>query len=290
MYQQLTKERRYTLLSLMKAGYKQKDICRVIGCHRSTIYRELKRNTVGKRYSAIKAENLKTNRRADNRPPGRLSDEIKERIKFYLKLKWSPEQIFGYCQKEGLEMVSHETIYKYIYSQPRSLKLYKELRRRVRKRKKRSSLRPRRQVYDSKPKIKDRPAEVDEKQRIGDWEGDLIVGAHQTGYLVTLVERKTKYTLIGYVKRNNSKAVTREIVKLFKTIPSDQRKTLTLDNGPEFAQHKNIRKRSLLDVFYANPYCSWERGLNENTNGLIRQYFPKRSKFDHITKEDIKDQ
>jgi len=101
------------------------------------------------------------------------------------------------------------------------------------------------------------------------------------------VDRKTKFTLIGFVKSKKSKVVTREIVRLFKQVPKEFRKTLTLDNGPEFAQHKNLRRRCSLDVFYANPYCSWERGLNENTNGLIRQYFPKRSKFDKITKEDV---
>ena len=288
MYQQLTKERRYTLMSLIKAGLKQQDICRILGCHRSTIYRELKRNKSGTRYSALKAQKLRDERRVNNRPPAKLTDEIKSLIDYYLKKKWSPEQITGYCRKAGVSMVSHETIYQYIYSLvPKGIKLHHHLRRKVRYRRKRSLARPKRRLQDSRPMIEERPEEVDQKLRLGDWEGDLIVGAHSTGYLVTLVERKSKYTLIGFVKSRVSKVVTREIVKLFKQVPAEFKKTLTLDNGAEFSQFKNLRRRCGLDVFYANPYCSWERGLNENTNGLIRQYFPKRSKFNKITKEDI---
>jgi len=288
MYQQLTREKRYTLMSLMKAGYKQKDICSVLGCNRSTIYRELKRNSTDRGYSAIQATNLAQSRRADNRPPKKLTEAITQLIECYVLQKWSPEQIAGFCKKHRLDMVSHETIYLYLYRLAKQgKKLHKNLRRRVRARKDRGLIRPRMRLQDNRPMIADRPEEVELKQRVGDWEGDLIVGAYQTGNLVTLVDRKTKFTLIGFVKSKKSKVVTREIVRLFKQVPKEFRKTLTLDNGPEFAQHKNLRRRCSLDVFYANPYCSWERGLNENTNGLIRQYFPKRSKFDKITKEDV---
>lgn len=288
MYQQLTQDKRYTLMSLMKAGYKQKEICRVLNCHRSTIYRELKRNTLGFRYSALTAEKESKARRANNRPLGRLTSEIKSTIKYYLNLKWSPEQIVGYCRKQGIDMVSHETIYLYLYRLAKKGGiLHKNLRRKVRFRRNRSLIRPRRRLQENKPMIETRPEEVELKERIGDWEGDLIVGAHQTGNLVTLVDRHTKFTLIGFAKSKKSKVVTREIARLFRQVPKEWRKTLTLDNGPEFSQYKNIRKRCSIDVFYANPYCSWERGLNENTNGLIRQYFPKRSSFKKITKEDI---
>ena len=135
--------------------------------------------------------------------------------------------------------------------------------------------------------IDTRPAEVETRARVGDWEGDLINGAHETGNLVTLVERKTRFTLIGRTESKEADEVTLAICASFKALPQKSRLSLTLDNGKEFARHEQIAQTTHMDVYFARPYHSWERGTNENTNGLIRRLHPKKSSFSGIGKAEL---
>ena len=217
-YKQLTQDQRYTLYNLRKIGFTQKKIASILGCHRSTIYREIKRNGLGD-YRPLRAHNMYLERKANNRPPSKRTPEMEAFIRDHLEKKWSPEQIKGHCKRNGIDMVSHESIYQFIYH--RTYKgefLHYFLRRKVRKRKDRKSLKPRRSLTENRPMIADRPDEVDQKSRMGDWEGDLIVGFKGSGFILTLVERVSKYTLIGFCKSRESKVVTREIVRLFKQV------------------------------------------------------------------------
>ena len=185
-------------------------------------------------------------------------------------------------------MPCHETIYQYIYRDSSSGGvLYTHLRQSKKRRKiptRRASLK---ETISNRKSIEDRPSIIDDKIRFGDWEGDLIVGRGQSGYLMTLVDRKSKYTLIEHSPIKTSKAICRQVVKAIKRIPKEYCHSITFDNGTEFAQHQNMKSRTGCDIYFAHPYSSWERGLNENTNGLIRQYFPKKHDFSTITKEEV---
>jgi IS30 family transposase len=191
---------------------------------------------------------------------------------------------------DGRPWVSKETIYKHIYANAKvGGTLWKHLPRAKRKRKRRC---PRlegrgRGRIPNQRMIDTRPLEVETRQSVGHWEGDLINGAHETGNLVTLVERKTRFTLIGRTDSKECKEVRRVIRCLFDGLPQTVRKSLTLDNGKEFAQHEELAQAIRMDVYFAKPYHSWERGTNENTNGLIRRLHPKKSSFSKIDKDEL---
>jgi IS30 family transposase len=289
-YLQITVEQRYQMDVLLKAGYSKAHIAQELGIHRSTVYREIKRN------STIKLGNY-TARQADE-----FAQERKERFKkhrvFTLSMKkfidnkilqeeWSPEQIKGYCQKQDIPMVSHERIYQYIYqNKAQGGILYQHLRVTKKFRKRYGTNNKRCSNIKDRVSIELRPNIVNEKSRYGDWEADTIIGANQKGAILTMVERKSLFTLMSQVEKKNSTNISKQMINLMA--PYKQLVlTITTDNGTEFAQHKRVAKKLETDCYFAHPYTSWERGLNENTNGLIRQYIPKKAKFDNILLSEI---
>lgn len=282
----LDQEKRYEIYGLLKAGYSQKMIAKEIGVHSCTISRELKRNTGFKGYRPKQAQRFSDQRQKEIPKAIRFTEAIRLEIDSLIKLDWSPEQIAGTALTEKKGMVSIERIYQYIWQdKAEGGQLYEHLRRKG-KAKKTYGGRDLRGQIKNKVSIKERPKEVDEKKEFGHWEIDLMVGSHHKGFLVTAVERVTKHTLIGHSKKKDSMSVTDELIRIFKPHKSAV-KTITADNGKEFAGHERVAKELEADYYFANPYSSWERGLNENTNGLIRQYFPKGVDLREVSRKQL---
>ena len=283
-YKQLTYEERYTLMSLKKAQFSNKKIAIFLNRAVSTIGRELKRNRGKRYYSAKQAHSYYMARRQIPYPDLKLTEQIKSIIENKLiKKKWSPEQISNHLKKVGLG-VSHELIYQYIHKDKLSGGiLYKSLRRSGRKYRKRNINKIR---IKNRISIAERPDTVDKKQRFGDWEGDTIIGKGHKSSVLTLVERKSKFLLIRKLSNHSSEELNKAILKSFKK-SKDLFKTLTVDNGLEFAGHQKLTNDLDGNVYFATPYSPWERGLNENTNGLIRQFFPKGTDFNNILEDEV---
>jgi IS30 family transposase len=208
----------------------------------------------------------------------RFNEDMKKIIEEKIKENWSPEQINGYCKKHKINMVSHERIYLYVREDKvKGSELRKYLRHAKKRRKKYGTEERRGQIKD-KRSIDERPKIVDQKIRFGDWEADTIIGHNHKGCILTLVERKTKITLIENVKNKKAATIKEAIVKQLTPLKNFCH-TITFDNGKEFAMHKEVEKALEIKTYFAHPYSSYERGLNENTNGLIRQYIPKKTDF-----------
>jgi len=287
VYTQLTREQRYQIYAFLKAGFSQSAIANEINVHKSTISRELERNKGKKGYRPKQAHALSGHRRKQAVKFVKLTPGLIEHIENFIKQDFSPEQVSGYLKRAFNLFVSHETIYQYILKdKAHGGKLYQHLRHANKKRKKRYGSYDRRGQITGRISIDDRPVIVDEKERIGDWEIDTVIGRNHKGVLVTIVERKSKYTLIKKVDNKKADIVSEARIDLLN--PFRRRVlTITSDNGKEFAQHDLIAKELKSDFYFAHPYHSWERGLNENTNGLIRQYFPKGTSFKMVTDENI---
>lgn len=285
-YNQLTYEHRNEIKAYLKLGLKMVFIAHLIGVHKSTICRELKRNSGLRGYRPNQAQHKANSRKKNSRKNTRFTQAVKQRVEFYIKQDWSPEQISGRLALEEDIHISHETIYQYIWADKQSGgDLYTHLRGARKKKKKRYGKKDARGQIKDCVRIDERPAIVDNKERIGDWEIDTIIGSHHQGALVSAVERKSQLTLIEYVPQKEADIVTKTIINMLKPFKSKVL-TITVDNGKEFALHKKIAQELEANVYFAHPYHSWERGLNENTNGLIRQYFPKKYDFRNITKQD----
>jgi IS30 family transposase len=287
-YNQLTLEKRYHILALIKQGLKQKEIAIEIDVHPSTISRELKRNRINNQaYSAEQAQVQSTVRHKQKHKRKAITKRIEKYIRDKLKEDWSPEQISGRLRREKDITIHHETIYRFIYTnKANGGRLYKHLRHKNKKYHKRSNEYGQRGVIIDRVMIDKRPKVVDKKSRIGDLEIDTVIGKNHVGALVTIVDRKSKFALIKKVKSKQAKEVTAALIEMLTPIaPVVQ--TITSDNGKEFAYHKEVSKAIKADFYFANPYHSWERGLNEHTNGLIRQYLPKQTDFTQTSKEEI---
>jgi IS30 family transposase len=184
--------------------------------------------------------------------------------------------------------ISHETIYRWIYSDANNEgTLYKHLRRRRKKRRRQKRYGAGRRFIPGRVGIAERPAIVNSRKRFGDWEADTIEGKKSSGYIATHVERKSRYLMAAKLVDKKSDSLTMQSIRLFCGIPKKMRQTLTVDNGSEFAKFKELEDRTGLAVYFADPYAAWQRGTNENTNGLLRQYFPKGTDFSKITEEDL---
>lgn len=217
-----------------------------------------------------------------------MTAELRQTVVLYLKEDWSPEQISGYLKENGGDSVSHETIYQFILDdKANGGNLYQHLRQAKKKRKKRYGASDRRGEIKHRLSIDERPKLVEKRERIGDWEIDLVIGQNHRGALVTLVDRLSLKTLIAKVERKQSSLVASATIKLLRPYKDSATHTITADNGKEFAGHELISQKLGSDFYFAHPYSSWERGTNENTNGLIRQYFPKQSSFEQITGKDL---
>jgi len=269
-YKQLSQAQRYQIGILNKAGKNQKETAELLGVSGSTVCRELKRNRGKKGYFPKQAQIKTDKRRTQAVKVLKMTAEVVIEIEQKIRLDWSPEQISG-----KLEItISHERIYQHIWADKRNGgTLYKHLRQSNKKRKKQ---------YGSK----DKRGQIRNRISIGDWEIDTVIGKNHQGALVTIVDRVSQFTLIKKVASKHAEVVTEATVLLLQPY-LDKTLTITADNGKEFAGHGKIKEQLNADVYFAHPYSSWERGLNENTNGLIRQYFTKGSSFETITDDEV---
>jgi transposase, IS30 family len=277
-YTHLTREERYQIYALKKAGHKQYEIAELLERSESTISRELARNIGGRGYRPKQAQCMADDRRAMNART--IDDATWQFAQEMLMLQWSPEQISGHAD------ISPETVYQRVYANKRAGGLLWKNLRCQKKRKKRYGKIDRRGMIPNRHSIEDRPAVVETRSRVGDWEADTVIGKNHRQAIVSIVERKSGFTLIHKVERKTALAVSQAMIGLLKP---HQKKvhTITSDNGREFAGHEEIACRLKADFYFAHPYSSWERGTNENTNGLIRQYFPKSRDFVTITQQEI---
>ena len=290
-YRQLTEEDRIDIYALKQAGKKQKQIAAHLGVSPSTISRELARNTGLKGYRPKQAHQFALERRHTARKAVKMTPETITYIETRIRQEHSPEQIAQHMKRDPNwtgPSVSHERIYQHIWQDKAGEgTLHRHLRIvGTKKKRKRRNSRDTRGRIPHRVGIEKRPKIVAPKIRIGDWEGDTIVGKNHQGALVTLVDRKSKFTLIGKVQRYTAQAVTETIIQLMDDLPRPHH-TLTVDNGKEFADHQTVAQTLNLNVYFADPYSAWQRGVNENTNGLIRQYVPKGTDLNDLTESDI---
>jgi len=278
----LTPEERYQIYTMRSLGQGINAIARALGRAKSTISEEVKRNTGERGYRPRQAERLSQARRSlANSGASKLKGDVLTYIETGLKAQWSPEQISGRLMLERGVAISHEAIYQYVLrDRQNGGQLYVGLRRSQRCYKKRYGKKGSRGKLKNRRDIDERPASVEKRKEFGHWEIDTVQRYDTTGHFVTLVERKTRLTLIAEVPSLHADIVSNATVSLLTTIRSHV-KSITSDNGKEFANHEEIAKKLQSDFYFAKPYHSWERGTNENTNGLIRQYSPKRqTKFE----------
>ncbi len=289
-YKRVTKTERTLIRKWRQEGYGHREIARRLGRNASTISREIRRNTGGNGYRPGQAQRM-AQERAKRPGVRRFTDEVRRDAEDRLRKGWTPDMISGRARLEERAWVCKETIYKHIYADAKAGgDLWRCLPRSHRKRRRRC---PRadgrgRGKIPNQRMIDTRPPEVETRATVGHWEGDLVQGASKSGYLVTLVERSTRLTLVGRTRTKEAKEVTRTMCRLLNSLPAVCRQTLTLDNGKEFARHERVSAKTGMDVFFARPYHSWERGTNENTNGLIRRLYPKGSSFCGIGEAALK--
>ena len=304
IYRRLTSREREEISRGLAAGIPQVEIARAIHRHPSTISREVRKGSGRRRRSEYRAfaAGRKAAVRASSRRLGKSRLAQEDRLRRYilagLSREWSPREIQERLKREyPLDMtmrISHEAIYRYIYILPRG-----ELRRtlitalrqehKYRRKKRHAKLQGNRGKIADMLSIEERPREVADRSVPGHWEGDLIVGLHRKTALGTLVERTTRYTLLVPLgKRKSAVAVRKAYAKAFRSIPGELKKTLTYDQGKEMLEHKRFTIDTGIQVYFAHPGSPWERGTNENTNGLIRQYFPKGTDFSKVSQYQIK--
>jgi len=286
-YKQLTQGQRYQIYAFCKAGYLQKEIAEELGVAPSTISRELRRNRGGRGYRPKQAHRMAIHRRRTSAKMRKMTLEMKNIIEKKLELDWSPQQITCRLRSEGVAVVSHERIYQHVWMDKKlGGDLYKHLRHGKKRKKKRYGAVDSRGSIRNRVSIDQRPEIVDQRTRLGDWEGDTISGANHKGYLLTLVERKTMKTLAIQLPDKKAETVSRAIIELLGPY-REHVLTITLDNGKEFAYHEKVAEGLEADIYFAHPFCSWQRGLNENTNGLLRQYFPKKMELTGVERKDV---
>ncbi len=283
-YRQLTSGERYTISSLRRQGLSASEIADEIGRHRSTIYREYKRNSCNDlRYRAFKADSRTRGRRSRSRRNRQFTHEDYMLVNKYLRKKWSPAQISSTFYNEGILNISHETIYQHIWiDRIYGGNLYTHLRQSQKQRRKRYNAYDSRGVLSGKRHISERPQVINNRKRIGDWEIDLVMGAIDTDCILTLVERKSGLTKMAKLKNKTKKQTNLKLLKIINSL-NGKVKTITADNGTEFHGYKEIEEKTGIKFYFCTPYHSWERGTNENTNGLIRQYLPKGQSMASLT-------
>jgi IS30 family transposase len=283
-YQQLTQEQRYQIYALKKMGHNQTEIANCIGVDKSTISRELKRNQGQRGYRPKQAHGLAMSRR--RRGQIRIQAETWMLIEEKICMDWSPEQISGWLLKHHGIQVSHEWIYQYILRDKQAGgDLCKHLRCQ-KKRRKRYGSRDHRGKLPNRRSIEERPKIVDQRQRLGDWEVDTLLGKGHRQAVLTLTERKSRFALLCKVDRRTAELVSEAVIHLLQPV-ADRTHTITGDNGKEFAKHERIAQELGIDFFFAHPYAAWERGTNENMNGLVRQYIPKKQDLTTVTNDAL---
>lgn len=291
-YKHLSLDDRIVIKNMRNLGYSLSEIATQTGHNKSTISRELKRNyTLWYRPAEahklyLERKSLSGKRHIEKHP------ELKKYILDCLKLEDSPEQIAGRIVLEYpdsyIMRISHESIYQWIYFNARiGDETYKLLRRVIKKRRCRTHIKSRRMMIPDRKSIHTRPAEVETRSVSGHWEGDTIVGKGHSGYIATMVERVNLYLTAALMRDKRPSSLNRATLEAFGDINNNLIKTITLDNGTEFCDYKDLEEALECEIYFADPYSSWQRGTNENTNGLLRQYFPKIMSFESLTQNDV---
>jgi transposase, IS30 family len=280
-YTQLTSEQRYQISALKRMGHSRTEIAKELEVHKSTISREVCRNMGERGYRPKQANEKACERRANATPKKRISAETWDVVEEKLRQEWSPEQVSGWLEKCQEIRISHEWIYQHILAdQQAGGNLHTHLRQHG-KRRKRYGQYDRRGKLPNRVSIEERPQIVEQRERLGDWEIDTLVGKGHRGALVSLVERKSRYTLLQPVTQRLANLVADATISLLHPFAGFVH-TITGDNGKEFAEHVRIAETLTTSFYFAHPYSAWERGTNENTNGLVRQYFPKKTDFSKV--------
>ncbi|CAM3880963.1 IS30 family transposase [Parendozoicomonas haliclonae] len=289
-YHQLTSEERFMFSLLRKQGCSVSGIAQQLGRHRSTLYRELNRNSCHRTdgaYRPSKAHRRALSRRYYSQRNTRFYWPEYELVESYLRERWSPEQVSGYLRLHQVLQISHETIYRHIWRDKRSGgDLWTYLRGSQKQRRKRYRSHDSRGRMGGKRHISERPKSINQRLHKGHWEIDTVMGKGSKACIVTLVERKTGYTLIGKMPNRTTEALNDAVLMLMCRYRSGRFKTITADNGTEFHQYQQLEHETGVRFYFATPYHSWERGTNENTNGLIRQYIPKGKNMASVTQRE----
>jgi IS30 family transposase len=289
-YTHLTMEERYQIDDLLGENFSQADIAKELGRSASCISREMRRNK-GERVWRASRAHRKAQIRLSTRGQANAR-KISETAKSYAKTQlinhqWSPEQIAGVSRLEGREPISHESIYQLISADKKAGgELFQHLRCQKLRRRRYASNRTRKPKIPNRVGIEERPALVAKRQRLGDWEGDTIIGVGCKGAIVSVVDRTSRLTILAKVETKNPEGVAKVLVEKLQSF-KELSHTITFDNGGEFCLHERIAKELNIKIYFATPYCSWERGTNENTNGLVRQYFKKSMDFAMVTDQDV---
>ena len=286
-YRQLTPEERYMLAALRRQGFNPSQIARALGRHRSTICREVSRNSTRAdgRYRAFTAQERTNGRRSRSRRNQRFSTQNFLLVDELLCRQWSPEQVSGYLHRMGQLSISHETIYRHVWRDKREGGLlFTHLRGARKRRRKRYGSYDSRGRLAGKRMISERPAEVEARDQVGHWEIDTVMGTGSKDCIVSLVERKTGLLLIGKLGDRTTTSLNRRVIRLIQR-HKGVFQTITSDNGTEFHNYGRIEARTRATFYFARPYHSWERGSNENANGLIRQYLPKGTSMTGLSQQ-----
>lgn len=284
-YRQITSDERYLISKLRQQGFNQSRISAVLGRHRSSISREIQRNVTAADgcYRPFTASERTRGRRSRSRRNTRFTPQQWQHVHRGLRRQWSPEQIAGRLRRDGAWTISHETIYAHIwYDKARGGQLFRDLRCATKQRRKRHGTYDSRGRLAGKRMIADRPAAVDARRERGHWEVDTVVGVGAPDCVATLVDRTTGFTMLGKLRNRTSRGMTRRLRRLIRRAPQHF-KTLTADNGTEFHDYRALEATTGVRLYFATPYHAWERGSNENLNGLLRQYLPKRINMAGLT-------
>ena len=290
MSKHITEKQRYAISKMLQVPMSKKDIAEAIGVDRSNIYREIKRNCDSRsgKYNPDLAQRKADKRKVEKKRKEVFTQAMKKRVKKLLRKDLSPEQIVGRSQVENIAMVSHETIYCWIWQDKRQGgDLHKSLRRQGRKYSKRGSKNAGRGFIPNRVEIDQRPSIVEQKERFGDLEIDTIIGKNHKGAILTINDRATSRVWIRKLSGKEAIPVAKITVWALRKV-KNLIHTITADNGKEFAKHEDIAQKLDINFYFCKPYHSWERGANENTNGLIRQYIPKGTDFSEVTNKRIK--
>jgi IS30 family transposase len=295
-YRHFTTEERYIIAHMHIAEFSLREIGRRIGRHHVSISREIARNRPTYADDAVywydAAEYFEKERRHKARHRKRQHERLVAYVTSKLALDWSPETIAGRLRvdypDDGEMRISHEAIYHWIYRDSRNKgMLHRHLRRRHTYRRRQRRYGSGRRFIPDRVSITCRPALVATRERFGDWEGDTLEGRKGTGHLATHVERQSRYLLAAKLTDKKASTMTVQSIHCFRKMPRRLRHTLTVDNGKEFSQFKEIEAKTALAVYFADPYAAWQRGTNENTNGLLRYYFPKGTDFRNISEKEV---
>ncbi len=289
-YQHLSLKERFRLEAYIELGLKPEAMALRLGVHPTTVSREFGRNGGQEEYRAQRAHALCRKRRKTGKRQTKklLRDAVMcTLVEKKLRRTWSPEQITGTLRNEGKPMVCPETIYRFIDQEQREWRKYLRQKKGRYRRKPGTKRREQEREEAKKKRLDLRPAIVETRERLGDWEGDTIVGGERTTGILTHVERRSGYLLGDLFQQKSAEWVCEKVVQRFARMSEDKKHTITYDNGSEFADHERMERFSGISIYFAYPYHSWERGTSENTNGLLREFFPKRMKFGSLKQRDV---